>query len=83
MTDDTSNTTANWFKRLTQTIAGEPRDRAQLIEVLSEAGQRGLIDQDAPHQSCPPSACLCWLLYSMPRGLVTHGANGRRKISIP
>ncbi len=49
MTDDTNSTgaTGRWLKRITQSITGEPRDRAQLLEMLNEAGQRGLIDEDA------------------------------------
>lgn len=50
MTEDSSNSTGatgRWLKRLTQSITGEPRDRAELIEILADAGQRGLIDEDA------------------------------------
>jgi len=36
---------AGWLKRLVG--GGEPRDRAELAEVLREAGARGLIDADA------------------------------------
>ncbi len=43
MTDDTIRT--GWFRRL---VGGaEPRDRAELETLLKEAGERGLIDQDA------------------------------------
>jgi magnesium and cobalt transporter len=47
MADDSNNATGRWLKRLSQTISGEPRDRAELSEMLEEAGKRGLIDQDA------------------------------------
>jgi len=40
------NTTGRWLKRLTQGLA-EPQDRQELLAVLREAGERGLIDADA------------------------------------
>ena len=39
------NATGRWLKRLTQ--GREPQDRQQLLGVLREAGERGLIDADA------------------------------------
>ena len=41
------NTTGRWLKRLTQGLATEPQDREQLLAVLREAGERGLLDADA------------------------------------
>jgi magnesium and cobalt transporter len=41
------NTTGRWLKRLTQGLAPEPQDRKQLLAVLREAGERGLVDSDA------------------------------------
>jgi magnesium and cobalt transporter len=41
------NTTGRWLKRLTQGLAAEPQDRQELVSVLREAGERGLIDDDA------------------------------------
>ena len=41
------NTTGRWLKRLTQGLAAEPQDRAELVSVLREANERGLIDADA------------------------------------
>src|ERR1700682_4823226 len=41
------NTTGRWLKRLTQGLAPEPQDRKQLLAVLREAGERGLVDRDA------------------------------------
>jgi magnesium and cobalt transporter len=41
------NTTGRWLKRLTQGLAAEPQDRAELVAVLREASERGLIDADA------------------------------------
>jgi len=40
------NTTGRWLKRLTQGLA-EPQDRQELLSMLREAGERGLIDADA------------------------------------
>jgi len=41
------NTTGRWLRRLTQGFAQEPQDRAQLLAVLREAGERGLVDTEA------------------------------------
>jgi magnesium and cobalt transporter len=41
------NATGRWLKRITQTLSGEPHDRAQLVELLREASERGLLDADA------------------------------------
>jgi magnesium and cobalt transporter len=41
------NTTGRWLKRLTQGLAIEPQDRQQLLGVLREAGERGVLDGDA------------------------------------
>ncbi|MGH6884915.1 MAG: HlyC/CorC family transporter [Geminicoccales bacterium] len=51
MTDDQPPSTngpgtGRWLKRLTQALAGEPRDRKELIEMLREARQRNLLDLD-------------------------------------
>jgi magnesium and cobalt transporter len=40
------NTTGRWLKRLTQSLA-EPQDREQLLTVVREAADRGVIDDDA------------------------------------
>src|SRR5712691_6355439 len=39
--------TGRWLKRITQSMSGEPRDLAELIEDLREASMRGLFDGDA------------------------------------
>ena len=44
MTKDTSST-GRWLKRLTQ--GREPQDRQELLTVLREAGERGIVDSDA------------------------------------
>jgi magnesium and cobalt transporter len=41
------NTTGRWLKRLTQGLASEPQDREELVALLREAGERGLVDSDA------------------------------------
>jgi magnesium and cobalt transporter len=41
------NATGRWLKRITQSLAGEPHDRAELLELLREANERGLLDGDA------------------------------------
>ncbi|MBK7252123.1 MAG: CBS domain-containing protein [Gammaproteobacteria bacterium] len=46
MARDTSPT-GRWIRRLTQTLSGEPQDRAELLAVLREAGERGLVDAEA------------------------------------
>ncbi len=37
----------SWLERIGQALLGEPRDRDQLLEVLREAQQRGILDADA------------------------------------
>jgi magnesium and cobalt transporter len=41
------NATGRWLKRLTQGLTPEPQDRAELLSVLHDAGERGLVDADA------------------------------------
>jgi magnesium and cobalt transporter len=41
------NATGRWLKRLTQGLAAEPQDRAELLTLLHDAGERGLVDSDA------------------------------------
>lgn len=41
------NATGRWLKRLTQGLAAEPQDRQELLTVLRDAGERGLVDSDA------------------------------------
>jgi len=47
MSEQSSGSTGRWLKRLTQSMSGEPRDLAELIEDLREASARGLFDGDA------------------------------------
>ncbi len=41
------NTTGRWLKKITQSFAGEPQDREDLIALLREASERGLLDEEA------------------------------------
>lgn len=41
------NATGRWLKRITQTFSGEPQDREELLGMLREAGERGLVDSEA------------------------------------
>jgi len=47
MSDQSTGNTGRWLKRITQSMSGEPRDLAGLIETLREASERGLFDGDA------------------------------------
>jgi magnesium and cobalt transporter len=44
--DKDLNTTGRWLKRLTQGLA-EPQDRKELLVMLRESAERGLVDADA------------------------------------
>jgi magnesium and cobalt transporter len=41
------NSTGRWLKRLSKGLAHEPQDREQLLALLREASERGVIDTDA------------------------------------
>ncbi len=41
------NATGRWLKRIAQGFAGEPQDRKELVVVLREAADRGLVEPDA------------------------------------
>ncbi|HET7588049.1 MAG TPA: transporter associated domain-containing protein [Gammaproteobacteria bacterium] len=51
MSDDDPSTqpaqSRSWFERLGQALAGEPRDREELLTTLREAQERNLFDADA------------------------------------
>jgi len=47
MSDQSTGNTGRWLKRITQSMSGEPRDLAELIEDLREASERGLFNADA------------------------------------
>lgn len=41
------NATGRWLKRIAQGFAAEPQDRKELLAILREAGERGLVEPDA------------------------------------
>jgi len=45
--NDDSHAHRSWLERLSHALLREPRDRAQLIELLHDAKERELLDQDA------------------------------------
>jgi magnesium and cobalt transporter len=47
MARDANSSTGRWLKRLSKGLAAEPQDREQLLVLLREASERGLIDADA------------------------------------
>jgi len=47
MSTKDGTTTGRWLRRLTQSLAGEPQDREELIAKLHEVAERGVIDSDA------------------------------------
>jgi magnesium and cobalt transporter len=47
MSEQPQGGTGRWLKRITKSMAGEPRDLAELIEGLRSASNRGLFDGDA------------------------------------
>src|SRR5579871_970038 len=46
MSEQPPGSTGRWLKRFTQSISGEPRDLAELIEDLRAASERGLFSSD-------------------------------------
>ncbi len=47
MAEQESGSTGRWLRRLTDSLSGEPRDVEGLLETLSEAREREIIDADA------------------------------------
>jgi magnesium and cobalt transporter len=47
MSDQDPSPTTRWIRRLTEHLSGDPRDLDELTEVLVEAKQRAIIDEDA------------------------------------
>ena len=45
--NDGSSATGRWLKRTLKSFSGEPQDREELIELLRDAGERGVVDADA------------------------------------
>lgn len=46
MSEQPPGSTGRWLKRITQSMSGEPRDLAELIENLRAASERGLFNSD-------------------------------------
>lgn len=38
--------TGRWLQRLTESLSGEPRDRDELLQMLADAKERGIVDDD-------------------------------------
>jgi len=45
--NDGSSATGRWLKRTLKSISGEPQDREELMELLRDVGERGVVDADA------------------------------------
>ena len=66
MTDDhpsTGSPKKTWLDKLSQLFQGEPKDRNDLVEVIADAEERDLIDQDTKDRSrecskLPSCACV-------------------------
>jgi len=39
--------TGRWIRKLADSLSGEPRDRDELLQVLEDAKERGIVDEDA------------------------------------
>jgi magnesium and cobalt transporter len=46
MADNDAGATGKWIRRITESLSGEPRDQAELLEVLQAAAEREIIDAD-------------------------------------
>jgi magnesium and cobalt transporter len=42
-----TGTTGRWLRRMKQSLSGEPQDREELLAILRDARERGLMDADA------------------------------------
>jgi magnesium and cobalt transporter len=60
--------TGRWIRKLADSLSGEPRDRDELLEVLEEAKERGIVDEDA---------------FSMLQGVLEVGEQQVRDIMVP
>jgi magnesium and cobalt transporter len=47
MSQKDGNPTGRWLRKTLKSFSGEPQDREELIELIREASERGLIDGDA------------------------------------
>jgi len=60
--------TGRWLQRLAESLSGEPRNADELLEVLDEARERGIIDDDA---------------FAMLEGVLEVGEQQVRDIMVP
>jgi len=60
--------TGRWIQRLAESLSGEPRDRDELLEVLEDAKERGIIDDEA---------------FAMLQGVLEVGEQQVRDIMVP
>jgi magnesium and cobalt transporter len=71
MSDDSDQDigrTGRWIRKLADSLSGEPRDRDELLEVLSDARIRGIVDEDA---------------FAMLQGVLEVGEQQVRDIMVP
>ncbi len=71
MSDDSgrdTGKTGRWIQRLADSLSGEPRDRDELLEVLEDARDRGIVDEDA---------------FAMLQGVLEVGEQQVRDIMVP
>jgi len=67
-TDGDVSKTGRWLQRLAESLSGEPRNPDELLEVLDEARERGIIDDDA---------------FAMLEGVLQVGEQQVRDIMVP
>src|SRR5438132_9562127 len=60
--------TGTWIQRIAESLSGEPRDIDELLEVLDEARERGIVDDDA---------------FAMLEGVLEVGEQQVRDIMVP
>lgn len=71
MNDDSgrdTGKTGRWIQRLAESLSGEPRDRDELLQMLEDAKDRGIVDEDA---------------FSMLQGVLEVGEQQVRDIMVP
>jgi hemolysin (HlyC) family protein len=71
MNDDSerdTGRTGRWIQRLADSLSGEPRDRDELLQVLEDARDRGIVDEDD---------------FSMLQGVLEVGEQQVRDIMVP
>jgi len=66
--DRDTGRTGTWIQRIAESLSGEPRDTDELLEVLDEARERGIVDDDA---------------FAMLEGVLEVGEQQVRDIMVP